>query len=209
MSTVAEFGLIVVGVLVALLAESWWSEREDREAERQILVDAVAEFQENIEILNADISKNTVVFDTLLKIERMPISELLALTDDEASKLFAIEKQINAGFDPAMGSIDALVSSGDLRFIRDRTLRLHLARWSALLTRAERMELQHGQILHSSIFRSVPAFAADEKWTSEERREIRALLVISKLSLNMSMDTMTELRATADEVLSRLLKLTE
>jgi len=208
-SAVAEFGLIVVGVLVALLAESWWSEREDREAERQILVDAVAEFQENFEILDADIATNTVVFDALLKIENMPDIKLLALTDDEASELFAIEKQIDAAFDPAIGSIDALVRSGDLRLIRDRTLRLHLARWSALLTRAERMELQHTQLMYGGVLRSVPAFEADGKWTNVERREIRELVAISKLTLEMSMETMTELRATASEVRSRLLELTE
>ncbi len=208
-SAVAEFGLIVVGVLVALLAESWWSEREDREAERQILVDAVAEFRENLEILDADIAKNSVVIDTLLEIENMSDTRLLALTDDEASELFAIEKQIDAAFDPAMGSIDALVRSGDIRLIRDRTLRHHLARWSALLTRAERMEFQHTQLMHGGVLRSVPAFEADGKWTSEERREIRELVLISKLTLQMSIETMTELRATAGEVRGRLLELTE
>ncbi len=208
-SAAAEFALIVVGVLVALLAESWWSEREDREAERQILVDAVAEFQENLAILDADIAKNTTVIDALLEIENTSDSSLLALTDDEASELFAIEKQIDAAFDPAMGSIDALVRSGDLRLIGDRPLRLHLARWSALLTRAERMESQHTQLMQGSVLRSVPAFEADGVWTVEERRELRELALISKLTLQMSLETMKELRTTAGAVHGRLLELTE
>jgi len=53
-SAAGDFGLIVVGVLVALLAESWWSERHDRFGEKQILVDATTEFHQNIEILDAD-----------------------------------------------------------------------------------------------------------------------------------------------------------
>ena len=55
-SSVGEFSLIVVGVLVALLAESRWSERQYRQVEQQILVDAAIEFRQNIEILVADIS---------------------------------------------------------------------------------------------------------------------------------------------------------
>jgi len=207
-SPVGEFGLIVIGVLVALLAESWWSERENRETERQILVDATAEFQENLEILDTDISVNIAVLDVLLAIEGLQDSALLALSDDEVSELFAVEKQFNAAFDPAMGSIDALVRSGDLRIIKDQALRLSLARWSALVTRAERMELQHEASLRSGFYRSVPAFAADGKWTSEERREIRDRLLHSKYSLELTMETMADLRATADEVLDRLLELT-
>ena len=34
-----EFSIIVAGVLVALIAESWWSEREDRQFERDLIED--------------------------------------------------------------------------------------------------------------------------------------------------------------------------
>ena len=208
-AAIGEFGLIVLGVLVALLAESWWSEREDREFERQVLVDAISEFRENIEILDADIAKNVSVHDLLVKIDGIPNSALLAMTDEESSELFAVEKQFNAGFDPAMGAIDALVRSGDIRLIRDRELRLSLARWSALLTRAERFESQHGQFQFSGYFRLIPAFNADGKWTILERREIRELLNISRITLKLSLDTMEDLRVTAEIILERLSELTE
>ena len=208
-AAIGEFGLIVVGVLVALLVESWWSEREDREFERQILVDAVSEFRENVEILDADIAKNLAVYDLLVKIDGIPNSARLAMTDEESSELFASEKQFNAGFDPAMGAIDALVRSGDLRLIRDRELRLSLARWSALLTRANRFESQHSQLQFFGYFRLIPAFNADEKWTNSERREISELLDISRSTLKLSLDTMEELRVTAEIILERLSELTE
>jgi hypothetical protein len=203
-SSVGEFGLIVAGVLVALLAESWWSERQDRHAEQQILVDAITEFRENIEILDTDISRNNEVYDYLLRVEGVADSELLALSDEEASDLLAINNQINAAFDPAMGSIDALVRGGDLRFITDHVLRGHLARWSALITRSARMELQHTNLQIDGLFMMVPAFVADGKWTSEERRETREMLIQTKFTLKPTMDTMTDLRATAEKVLERL-----
>jgi hypothetical protein len=208
-SSVGEFSLIVVGVLVALLAESWWSERQDRQVEQQILVDAAIEFRQNIEILDADISKNNDVYDYLLRVEAMSDPELFALSDVEASNLFATDNQTNAAFDPAIGAIDALVRGGDLRFITDHELRGHLARWSALLTQTARKDLQHTDLQIAGLYLVVPAFEADNKWTDEERRQIRDTLIVTMGSLKMSMDTMIELRATAERVLERLAEITE
>jgi hypothetical protein len=206
---VGEFVLIVVGVLVALLAESWWSERQDQRAERQIFVDAITEFQENIEILDTDISQNIAVYEYLLGVEAMSDSELMAISDEEASELLAIRNQNGAAFDPAMGTIDATVRSGDLRFIADHELRGHLARWSALLTRSNRMELQYTKVKVEGLWRKVPEFKADGKWAIEERREIREILVNTKFPLKLLMDTMVELRATAENVLERLGEVTQ
>jgi len=208
-SSVGEFSLIVVGVLVALLAESWWSERQDRQVEQQMLVDAATEFHQNIEILNADIAENNDVYDYLLRVEAMSDPELFALSDIEVSGLLAADNQSNAAFDPAMGSIDALVRGGDLRFITDHELRGHLARWSALLTQAARMDLQHTDLQIAGLYLVVPAFEADNKWTDEERRQIRDMLILTMGTLQLSMDTMIELRATAERVLERLAEIAE
>ena len=203
-STIGEFGLIVIGVLVALLAESWWSERQDRLVERQILLDATAEFRQNIEILDADISTNKEVYSYLLRIEAMPDSELFTLTDTETSDLLAIENQVEAAFDPAFGSVDALVRSGDLRFITDHELRGHLARWSALLTHSARVSLMHTEQQIHGLQMLVPEFEADSIWTNEERRQIKIMLIQLKGTLEMIMETMAEQRANAERVLERL-----
>lgn len=203
-STVGEFGLIVAGVLVALLAESWWSERQDRFVEKQILVDAATEFRQNIEILDEDISANSEVYDYLLRMEAMSDPELFALSDIEASDLLAIENQFDSAFDPAIGSVDALVRGGDLRLITDYELRGHLARWSALLAQSSRMSLIHTDIQIGSLYMLVPAFEADGKWSNEERRHIKIMLMNMVATLEMNMETQTELRATAQRVLERL-----
>jgi hypothetical protein len=208
-SSVGEFGLIVVGVLVALLAESWWSERQDRQVEQQILVDAATEFRQNIEILDADISINNDVYDYLLRVEAMSDPELFALSDIEVSDLFATENQFSAAFDPAMGSVDALVRGGDIRFITDREFRGHLARWSALLTQTARMDLMHTDLQFAGLNMVIPAFEADNKWTNEERRQIRDMLIQTMGTLEINMDTMIELRATAERVLERLAEIAE
>jgi len=208
-SSVGEFGLIVAGVLVALLAESWWSERQDRQVEQQILVDATTEFRQNIEILDTDISTNNDVYDYLLRVEAMPEPELFALSDTEVSDRFAIENHFNAAFDPAMGSVDALVRGGDLRLITDHELRGHLARWSALLTQAARMDLMHTDLHFAGLHMVIPAFEADNKWTNEERRQIRLMAIQTMGTLELNMNAITELRAAAEKVLERLAEIAE
>ena len=52
---VIEFSVIVLGVFVALAAESWWSDREERTFERELREDMVAEFAGNRAILEADL----------------------------------------------------------------------------------------------------------------------------------------------------------
>jgi len=206
-SLIGQFGLIVVSVLVALLAETWWAEREERQAEQQILIDAASEFRQNIAILDADMSANKAVYDYLLRVRAMSDPELFAFSDTEVSDMFAVDKQVNAAFDPAMGSIDALVRGGELQFITDRELRIHLARWSALLTKAARVELLHSDILMAGLL-VIPAFAADNTWTKEERRQIRDTLILTMDTLSLNIDTMSELRTTAEEVLERLAEIT-
>lgn len=203
-SAAGDFGLIVVGVLVALLAESWWSERQERLVEKQIMVDATTEFRQNIEILDADISTNNGVYDYLLSMESMSDAELFALSDSDASDVLAIHNQTDAAFDPAIGSIDALVRGGDLQLISDFELRRHLARWSALLTQSSRQSLIHTDIQIGGLYMLVPAFEADGKWSDEERRHIKTMLIHMMTTLEMNMETQKELRATAETVLERL-----
>ena len=83
------------------------------------------------------------MYGYLLRMEAMSDPELFALSDIEASDLLATENQVEAAFDPAIGSVDALVRGGDLRLITDHELRGHLAQWSALLTQSARMSLIH------------------------------------------------------------------
>lgn len=66
------------------------------------------------------------------------------------------------------------------------------------------MELHHTNLQLNGPFMMVPAFLADGKWTSEERREARQVPSQTKLTLKLVTDTMTDLRETAEKVIERL-----
>ena len=54
----AEFSVIVAGVLVALFAETWWSERDSRKIEEELVIDMADEFEVNVTILKTDLAYN-------------------------------------------------------------------------------------------------------------------------------------------------------
>jgi|GEM_PF-4952506 len=77
-----EFIVIVIGVFVALAAESWWSERQDRRIQREIREDMVAEFEANIRILEADLVANERARPRMAILEGLSDEALMALTEN-------------------------------------------------------------------------------------------------------------------------------
>jgi hypothetical protein len=170
-----EFLVIVAGVFVALAAESWWSEREDRQYERELREDMLAEFESNLLILDADIAENETASKIIEFFSGISDEALFALTDSEMSQ--RLNPHLNwAGFDPEMGSVQAFVESGNVGAIGDRELRLLLARWAGLLEMRRRFNLQAVDFQHREVLPVVARAGSDGEWTTSERRELRILL---------------------------------
>lgn len=169
----AEFCVIVVGVLVALVLEAWWSGREDRAFERELRTDMVAEFQENLAILDADLEENAAASQTLNRFADLS-DEALAVVPDTAFAIWADGSFSWAGFDPAMGNARALVSSGNLGVISDRELRLRLTRWSGLMEEKQRFNKNSTEYYLNTFTPLAFRLAADGRWAIDERREMRS-----------------------------------
>jgi hypothetical protein len=191
-----EFAVIVVGVLVALVAESWWSERDERRYEAELRADMLEEFRTNLEIVAADLEENAVVADLLNQVAEMGDGELLT-RPDSAFAFFASGDLSWAGFDPMMGSAQALVQSGNLGAIADRALRLRLSNWSGLLDEKTRFTLQAVTFQSQIVLPSAARFGADEVWTPDERRELRSLLRTLRDRQRLVIENQLRLQASA------------
>ena len=170
-----EFVVVVVGVFIALAAESWWSEREDRRFEREIREDMLVEFESNARILIADIAFNEGARELVAKLSGLSDEALLAIPDVVLSQQFGNGSFVSAGFDPELGSVQALVESGNLNAVGDRKLRLRLSRWDGLLEQCRRkntLAVEFDNSLTPLIVRA----GSDLHWSDIERRELRALL---------------------------------
>ena len=198
-----EFSVVVVGVFLALAAESWWSDRQERAFEREVREDMVAEFEANLRILEADLAGNEESRLFLAEISSMPEAELLAIPDQEMNDRYRAFPSWQ-GFDPEMGFAQALVESGNLHVIRDRDLRLGLSRWAGLLEEKRRFNLQAVDAQLDIIVPTVAALSADEIWTAAERRHAQTLYRTMALLHSYVLDNQQRLRSAARDVLLAL-----
>ncbi|MEP0203609.1 MAG: hypothetical protein ABJ084_05105 [Halioglobus sp.] len=170
-----EFVVVVVGVFIALAAESWWSEREERRFEREIREDMLIEFESNVRILDTDIALNKVFRKQSDKLSGLSDEALFAIPDEVLSAQFGSGISPSAGFDPELGIVQALAKSGNLGAVGDRDLRLRLSRWSGLLEQCRRKNVISVEF-DASITPVVVRAGSDLHWSEIERRQLRALL---------------------------------
>ena len=149
----AEFLVIVIGVFVALAAESWWSEREERQFERELLRDMVAEFEQNIRILEQDLAANAESSAHFRSLAELDDSALQAIDNVTMGNRYGVFPSW-AGFDPELGAAQALVQSGNLNVISDPELRLMMSEWSGLLVTSRRFTVQATSLPASSCVNS-------------------------------------------------------
>ena len=125
--TLAELGIIVLGVLLALAAESAWSARSDRSREQEMLRDLGEEFSENARILSRDMATNDAALEAGAAWAKAMLGEI-DVPEDSISELF-INSRNTARFDPATAVLQSVLASGELSIIRNIDLRQTLAGW--------------------------------------------------------------------------------
>jgi hypothetical protein len=111
-------GVAVVGsILLAFGIQAWWEERRDRVEERQALEALTRDFEE----ASRDIRRELLIIDSVT----VAATIVLGWTGPDAGarhadSLAALLQSISRvpGFQPPMGALEALLSSGDLRLIR-------------------------------------------------------------------------------------------
>jgi hypothetical protein len=202
---VLEFAALVVGVFIAVAAESWWSDREARAYEQSVRRDMVEDFEVNLRILDDDINTNDTVMADLRALGSMSLEELRGMSAPEArTRLSATAALGSAGFDPSMGAAQALVQSGNLGIVSDPRLRAQLAAWSALLQEKQRFSEQHTAFVLLQVVPRLAAMEADGAWSQEERVEAQALLTVKLNTVELIHRNQRALREVAESVLALL-----
>ena len=197
---VVEFVVIVAGVFVALAAESWWSEREDRQFERELREDMIVEFESNIRILDSDIAINEEARKRFALLDGLTDDALRALPDTVLTEQLGTYVTW-AGFDPEMGSVQAFVESGNVGAISDRELRLLLAQWAGRLEKRRRVNLQAVEFQNHELLPVIARSGSDRLWSPVERRELRALLSNMLFLQGFVIANQEELRVAASDIL--------
>ena len=149
----AEIAIIIVGVLIAFQVENWRTERDSREQEAAQLAALRIDFLENISRLEEVIALEEGVVDAQSRLLRIANRVDPRPTDAELVGVIP-EAQSFYRLKAVMGAYQSLVSSGDLRLLRNSELRAALAEFADTLGNGYEDE-ELGTLLRVQMFASM------------------------------------------------------
>ena len=136
----AELAVIVAGVLIALAADSWWERRQDQNLAREYLEQLLVDVQATERRLQSTIDTETQRLEAVSS----AISRAFGGPWPQPDSL-----ELPTGynyFEPLMGTLTALIQSGDLRLLRSDSIRFEAIAFSALIHETETI-LRHTESL--------------------------------------------------------------
>jgi hypothetical protein len=134
-----EFAIIVAGVLCALAAQSWWQAREERGRERDYLRQLQADTRENERRLDTAIAIDSTAGASVSRLAGTLFGSEPLPPPDTLVAWFRGEAFASSDFQPLSGSYGALLMAGDLRLIRNDSLRALLVSYAATLEHEQTM----------------------------------------------------------------------
>ncbi len=141
MGALREFAIIVAGVLCALGAQAWWDGHQERGREHDYLRQLQADTRENEARLDSSIASDSAsgraasrLIDALTRADAPPSADTVVAWISRAAQA--------SDFRPVAGNYRAILGTGELRLVRNDTLRALLAAYSSSLdTEADRQRL--------------------------------------------------------------------
>jgi hypothetical protein len=137
---IAELAVIVAGVLIALGADSWWEQRQERRRAEEYLEQLLVDFRATERQIQSAIAGDTRTFESASRVidrayrGRFPPTDSLELPTGYHQ------------FRPLTGTLTALVQGGDLRLLDSDTLRFELVAYSATVDEIETV-LRHTEAM--------------------------------------------------------------
>jgi hypothetical protein len=215
---VAETTIVAIGVAMALAVDSWWEDRTDRVTESVYLQGLLEDFSTTALDLTGEIES------TLESLSA--IDELLGLmTSKTTADSSHVHRTISKAFEtsvlrPVTATYADLVTSGNTRILRSKSLRIALAEWSAQLEIHRRLEdhilAPHYLVINGFMIRNV---AVSDPWQVDQmlkspfdtdfsdlltNRELWNLLVVHRSWIGARKTSLRALQHRIDLVLEQL-----
>lgn len=127
-----EAAAIVASILLAFAIDAWWDNVQEREEEREILIELRVEFEINQKILAQTAENHRRALNAMQNIVSLSKSEITV----EAESLGTLFRRSlsTPHYNPATGALAATIGSGRLSLIRNVELRNRLAGWNAVIS---------------------------------------------------------------------------
>jgi hypothetical protein len=143
---IGEIALVVIGILVALQINNWNESRKDNLRERAILIQIEEEYRANLAQLEAKMQMRSIVVNCGLRVLTYMNTPKIIPRDSVLLLLSRINN--DATFDPIQND---LISSGNIRLIKNNQLKSLLSSWSSDLIAVQEQEEMTQMLVHQII----------------------------------------------------------
>jgi len=134
-----EGAAIVMSILLAFAIDAWWDNRHERVEEQRILESLKAEFLANAELIPSYLERHRRSADyTWALLDAMKAAEPGSTIRYPAAKFIHVLE--HSSTDPQRGALDAILQSGELRYVTNPAIRERLAAWPRLVVYATENE---------------------------------------------------------------------
>ena len=120
-----EAAAIVGSILLAFAIDAWWADRQDRAEEQRIFLGLKSEFEQNLGLIEIELSYRDAVIDSILKIFDAAVAP--SSLDPEVLDDLIGDVTWWQNIEYSRGATDGLLQSGRLSLIRNEDLRVVLA----------------------------------------------------------------------------------
>ncbi len=129
---VREFAVIAAGALAALAAQSWWQNRQDRDRERDYMRRLLADTRENTRRIDQLITDDSSSEETVRRVAAF-LYDTNAPPPRDTLVAWFLDGGVfsSSAFYPLTNTYTALLATGDLRLVRDDSLRSELVAYAA------------------------------------------------------------------------------
>ncbi len=119
-------GVVIVGsILLAFGIEAWWDDHQDRAEEQRIFVGLKSEFEQNLGLIEIELSYRNAVINSILKIFDASVAPSSLEPEGLDDLIGDVTWWQNITY--SRGAIDGLLQSGGLSLIENEELRRVLA----------------------------------------------------------------------------------
>ncbi|MFL5540979.1 MAG: hypothetical protein ACJ8J0_18445 [Longimicrobiaceae bacterium] len=141
-----EFAVIVAGVLCALAAQAWWDAHQERGREHDYLRQLLADTRENERRLDEGIRTDSTAGSYAARVVDALTSSTPPPPADSIAE-WIIQAGVGSNVQALAGNYRALVGTGDLRLVRNDSLRALLASYASSLENEGERQLQFSQVV--------------------------------------------------------------
>lgn len=151
-----EILLVVIGILIALQINTWNENQQLQKTEQKYLLALKEEFNFNRTQLQKVLELNENNISNALKLANAMGPEKPKITEEEVGNLATWSLSREVQFNPSLGVLEELISSGQLGIITNQKLRFTLSSWKGLLdaTKGQEQELHRLRYLTIDIVRN-------------------------------------------------------